>query len=255
MNDETFEQKVFYIKENIKKEEQKLDLPTTDITKIPIGIVLYLIGMFVVSAVAILTFDRLNVQSDTAVALAMLVAYMATTILLCVLLRKELVKETKVFKQSKWKFLGLGIGGWIVGFIVTIALGMIVLAINTALGKDEMSVNQESINDSIKNSAVIMAFSVIVFGPIVEELIFRKIIFAGLYQKNIVLAYAVSSLFFGAMHVFSGGDWVFLITYAGMGVMFAAAYHYSKNIYVPIIMHMIHNGFSFLMSLLYIYFG
>ena len=88
------------------------------------------------------------------------------------------------------------------------------------LGTDT-STNQSAINSILdSNGAFLMIISAVVIGPLVEEIIFRKVIF-GLIPNDI-LAIIVSSTLFGLVHVTSEPNFPLFFTnfiaYAGMGV-------------------------------------
>jgi len=77
--------------------------------------------------------------------------------------------------------------------------------------------------------------------PILEEIIFRKIIFGGLYKKtNFFIAATLSALIFGFIH----GEPEHILIYASMGYVFAFLYVKTKRIIVPIIVHIAMNSIS-----------
>ncbi len=175
-------------------------------------------------------------------AFSMFITYFIWFILLVALFYKELVIAFKHgMKNTKKVFLSAPIL-WIAGILI-------LFIIENIFGIESTDAeNQLGLEHILKNAdifyQILLIISVVLLGPIVEELIFRRTIFAWLAKYSIVLSYIVSSLAFGLLHVVSGGDYLFLILYAAMGVVFGGAYHFSKNIYTPIIVHIIHNTFS-----------
>ncbi|MCG1024031.1 MULTISPECIES: CPBP family intramembrane glutamic endopeptidase [Sutcliffiella] len=86
----------------------------------------------------------------------------------------------------------------------------------------------------------VMIFAVAVAGPILEEIIFRKIIFGAIYKKfNFAIALTVSSLLFAVVHQ----DFKHLLIYFVMGGIFAFLYVKTNRIIVPIIAHVAMNSF------------
>jgi uncharacterized protein len=78
-------------------------------------------------------------------------------------------------------------------------------------------------------------------GPILEEIIFRKIIFGGFYKKmNFFLAALLSALIFGFIHQ----EPAHILIYASMGFVFAFLYVKTKRIITPIIVHMAMNSLT-----------
>jgi membrane protease YdiL (CAAX protease family) len=82
-----------------------------------------------------------------------------------------------------------------------------------------------------------------VIAPILEEIIFRKIIFGALYKRfNFFVAALLSAFVFGIIH----GEPQHILIYAGMGFVFAFLYVKTKRIIVPIIVHMAMNSITVL---------
>ena len=99
----------------------------------------------------------------------------------------------------------------------------------------------------LNNGALLMAFQSVVLAPILEELLFRGLVFRSLRDKSKWLAIFASSFLFGFLHIYSAlfaGDLsqlIYLLSYGGMGFAFSYAYEKRKTICVPILMHMINN--------------
>ncbi|WP_096271775.1 CPBP family intramembrane glutamic endopeptidase [Paucisalibacillus globulus] len=80
-----------------------------------------------------------------------------------------------------------------------------------------------------------------IIAPVLEEVIFRKIIFGSLYKRtNFFVAALLSALIFGIIH----GEPEHILIYASMGFVFAFLYVKTKKILVPIIVHMTLNSIS-----------
>ncbi|MDO5037702.1 MAG: CPBP family intramembrane metalloprotease [Tissierellia bacterium] len=86
-------------------------------------------------------------------------------------------------------------------------------------------------------------FSVIVQAPIFEELIYRRILFALFFPgdrwRDHILSVVFSGLVFGLIHE-PALSWN-LVFYMVPGMVFAAAYRYSKDLRLPIALHMLNN--------------
>ncbi|AIW88311.1 CAAX protease self-immunity family protein [Bacillus mycoides] len=77
-----------------------------------------------------------------------------------------------------------------------------------------------------------------IIGPILEEIVFRKILFGTLYKRfNFFVAAIISSLVFAAIHF----DFTHLLVYTSMGLVFAFLYVQTKRIIVPIAAHVAMN--------------
>lgn len=101
------------------------------------------------------------------------------------------------------------------------------------LGIDPGSENTMEIMDIARSNALFILIPAII-APILEEILFRKIIFGSFYKRmNFFLAALLSALIFGLIHM----DPTHLLMYASMGFVFAFLYVKTKRIIVPIIVH------------------
>ncbi|MBQ1261006.1 MAG: CPBP family intramembrane metalloprotease [Clostridia bacterium] len=95
-----------------------------------------------------------------------------------------------------------------------------------------------TVSELIQNSPMwIIVLVVVVVGPIVEELIFRKLMIDRLGIFSDRLAVIVSSIAFGLFH---GNLYQFFYA-AGLGLVLGYIYTKTRNILYPILMHMIIN--------------
>lgn len=131
--------------------------------------------------------------------------------------------------------------GWgIIGFFFIYFGQIIGSQIEMALGIDYVSENTASIINVTK-IAPIMILASVIFGPILEELVFRRVIFGSIMQaqNNFWVAAFVSAIVFGIIHL----DFSHIILYTITGFIFAYLYYKTKRLITPIIAHMMLNGF------------
>lgn len=92
-------------------------------------------------------------------------------------------------------------------------------------------------------------FSVCIYAPLSEELIFRHS-FKEVFKKKYVYILA-SGFIFGALHVISSintwQDWLHLIPYCSLGIAFSSLYYKTDNIFSTITMHALHNTMTLLL--------
>ncbi|MFX3624047.1 MAG: lysostaphin resistance A-like protein [Ectobacillus sp.] len=87
-----------------------------------------------------------------------------------------------------------------------------------------------------------------ILAPILEEIVFRKILFGTLYKRyNFFLAAIISSLIFAAVHF----DFSHLLIYTAMGITFAFLYVRTKRIIVPIAAHVAMNTIVILINIVF----
>lgn len=125
----------------------------------------------------------------------------------------------------KWSFIG-----------IFMALGAQYIAALIEMNLFGIEMGSENTEILVDVTKVIPLFIIVtsIIGPILEEIIFRKIIFGSLYNRfNFWIAAFISSLIFAAVHM----DFEHLLIYSAMGFTFAFLYVKTKRIIVPIIAH------------------
>lgn len=91
-------------------------------------------------------------------------------------------------------------------------------------------------------------FIVAIIGPVLEEIVFRMIIFGALFKKwNFWIAALLSSLIFSIVHF----DFEHVLIYTAVGFTFAYLYVKTKRILVPIIAHATLNSAAVLINIIY----
>ena len=133
-------------------------------------------------------------------------------------------------------------------YVLSLAVNSVVLAITQGVDNPNdaaiMEIAVES-GGAIKAAAIFMA-------PIIEEVLFRGIIFGGIRSANRVLAYVMSVLMFSVFHVwqyvYASGDltlFIYVLQYVPVSIVLAWAYERSGSLWVPIGFHMMINSLSF----------
>ncbi|MDL4841955.1 CPBP family intramembrane glutamic endopeptidase [Aquibacillus rhizosphaerae] len=163
-----------------------------------------------------------------------IISFVGALIIILYLLRQDM-KKTPLRDSSTVS----GIIGWsILGVFLAIAAQIVSTLIETfVLGIEPGSENTQNIMN-IARAAPIFIVIVSIIAPILEEIIFRKIIFGTIYERtNFILAALSSALIFAFVH----NDITHLLTYTAMGFVFAFLYVQTKRIIVPILAHMAMN--------------
>ncbi|MGM9966612.1 MAG: lysostaphin resistance A-like protein [Rummeliibacillus sp.] len=144
----------------------------------------------------------------------------------------------KIYKGNKAS-LPISILWGIIGFFMVMIGQSIGAIIESNLGIKQGSENTASLL-SITDVAPIIIIAIVFFGPVLEEFVFRRVIFGSLVQTtNFFVAALVSSIVFAIIHL----DFPHIIIYAISGFIFAFLYHKTKRIITSIIAHMMLNGF------------
>lgn len=152
------------------------------------------------------------------------------------------------FKKEPKRYFGYIVTGFLLLYAASFAANIIM----TLLGVTETSQNEMAIQRLFNPSFISLAslfLLLVIFTPIVEEVVFRKALYGLSYNalgdKGAIL---ISGLVFAFLHVASFGDFIQIIPYAFMGLTFSYVYFYSgRNIYVVIAIHMINNLIPYLL--------
>ncbi|QOY37815.1 lysostaphin resistance A-like protein [Anaerobacillus isosaccharinicus] len=147
-------------------------------------------------------------------------------------------------RSSKSEAIVWSIAGIFMAFMAQYFAVLIEISV---FGIEPGSENTEMIVELAKATpALILVVAVI--GPILEEIIFRMIIFGSLYKRfNFWIAAIISSVIFAAVHM----DFEHILVYTFMGVVFAFLYVKTKRIIVPIIAHVALNSFVMLVQVIF----
>ena len=145
------------------------------------------------------------------------------------------------------------LGGTLFGFIVYWLLNMLVGMLVQLVYPDFFNVNDASLNTLVQENAALMTLGTVLLVPISEEVLFRGLIFGGLYNRKPILAYAVSTFAFAGLHVI---NYIGLyapvhlllcfLQYIPAGVCLALAYAKADNIWAAILIHITVNQIGML---------
>ena len=164
-------------------------------------------------------------------------------------LKKFLLDNIKEYLQDlKENTLWASIIGFPLTFGLSIVSSYIVASLLLLTGQEVAeSNNQQAVQQLIQQAPVFMAINAVIIAPILEETLYRGLLFRTFYNRSRYFAYFFSAFLFGFSHIISGlleGDWtqmIQIIPYVVMGLLVSFAYEKKGNICVPIIIHMLNN--------------
>ena len=168
--------------------------------------------------------------------------------------RMSLIIDWKNFKSNKAYNMGLILKGFLFIYIAAfLSQTLLNLLGVTSTSQNEMMI--QSLFEKNLFDISVLFILLVVLTPVIEELIFRKVIYNFVESKTShILAILSSGLIFGLMHVIQYGDFLQSIPYVMMGLVFGYIYHNSrKNIFVVIGVHNINNFISWLLSVFAVY--
>ncbi len=141
--------------------------------------------------------------------------------------------------------LGSAALGMLAYWAMNLAMGMLILGINPEFA----NVNDAAITDMVQADMLFSILGTVVLVPPCEELLFRGVVFGGLYNRRPVMAYVISMLCFSAVHVvgYIGlFSWDILalcfLQYLPAGFCLAWSYARSGSILTPILIHTLVNA-------------
>ncbi|OFS61848.1 MULTISPECIES: CPBP family intramembrane glutamic endopeptidase [Nosocomiicoccus] len=172
--------------------------------------------------------------------------------LIVILVLGNIHKDKNIF-ESGVKTPPLQTVAWIFGgLILAYGVQIITAQINIhLLGNPLESENTKHIMEMISNMPY-MIFFVAVIGPIIEEYVFRRAIFAEIYERlpmNKIAAFLIAGLISGFVFAIAHFDFTHILIYVGMSYVFSFVYVMTNRLLVPIVVHMLMNGCVVLLQL------
>ncbi len=168
--------------------------------------------------------------------------------ILFIVYRKTLIKDFKNYFKDFLNNFEQSFKYYLVGLIIMIISNLIIVVfINNKIAS-----NEESVRSLIDILPLYMIFSVSIFAPLTEELIFRK----GIREifNNKYLYIIISGIFFASMHVTSEdlgiNTLLYLIPYSSLGITFAYTYYKTNNIFSTIMLHSFHNTMAIIIYII-----
>ena len=195
-------------------------------------------------------------NNPAAVSIFQYVAYIPFLIVMLFLLKNDFKEDFKEVKKN-WKNIVLYVG---CGFILMYMLTIVVSMVYQSLGIFEESANEQLINEILLSKyALPMIVSVVLLAPIVEEIVFRKLLF-GFCEHTLklkpVFAVLISALIFAFIHVSDLENIKFIFQYLPLSLVICSVYHFSKNnIYAAILIHMANNTVAVIVTYLAAMYG
>lgn len=146
--------------------------------------------------------------------------------------------------------LGSSLYATLLGYFIYLALLYAVsLIISIIIVQQSPNPNNEAVQGLLRQNSRAMMISSLLLAPIVEETLFRGVVFAPLLKVNRFAAYALSFLVFAFYHVWQymlAGPtpqfFIYLLQYLPGAVVLCWAYEKSGTIWSPILLHALINA-------------
>lgn len=207
------------------------------------GIGVFLLYFFV-SQLQGLPFWILNIDTttipDALKAIYVCAFQILLTISIMYIYRKDIKNNLGDLKKNHQTYFKKYLKYWF------LALGLMMVANSIILMLEPNSIagNEEAVREMFNNMPIYTFISAVIIAPFLEELVFRKS-FRDMFSNNTIFI-IFSGFTFGAFHVIGSFetlfDLIYIIPYSIPGFVFAYTLAKSKNIFVPIGLHFLHNG-------------
>lgn len=208
----------------------------------------YMVGMTALSYV----LERFAAISSTSV-LGLIINAVASVLLLGYIVMKkraELAAAWRTARQAPGKNSWFVVKYFLFAYLATMPVALLLAALQVT------NQNQTALVGLFGGALWYAVFMAVVFGPIVEEVVFRGVIFARLLQKSRVLAYAASMLLFALVHVapymLTGGikNGLAILSYLPLAFFLCRAYEQKKSLYASIGVHLLQNSLATILLVL-----
>ncbi|MBI0581082.1 CPBP family intramembrane metalloprotease [Neobacillus cucumis] len=178
-------------------------------------------------------FKLSGINGRLAVPVWLVISFSLALIITLIILRKEMRNN----RNERGTSLGLSIIWAFFGVFLALFAQAIAANIERLIGVEMGSENTKDIIHIIEEFPLAILVSSI-FGPILEEIVFRKILFGTLHKRfNFFISAIISSVIFALAHM----ELEHILLYSAMGFTFAFLYVKTKHILVPIFAHVTMN--------------
>ena len=204
----------------------------------------YMVGMTALSYV----LERFAAISSTSV-LGLIINAVASVLLLGYIVMKkraELAAAWRTARQAPGKNSWFVIKYFLFAYLATMPVALLLAALQVT------NQNQTALVGLFGGAMWYAVFMAVVFGPIVEEVVFRGAIFARLLQKSRVLAYAASMILFALVHVapYMLKNGLAIISYLPLAFFLCRAYEQKKSLYASMGVHLLQNSLATILLVL-----
>ena len=193
--------------------------------------------------IVLLLGDRLSVTRLNAVLFTINFALEA------LIFRRFLMASLDVFLHDPKGSLLAALQGFGLHWLGGLVLSYVILAVDP----DFANVNDANISAMVSEDFGLMALCTVVLAPIAEELLYRGILFGGLYNRSPLAAFCLSTAVFSLIHI-AGYVGLFpprtlllcFLQYLPAGLALAWSWTRSGTILSPILMHIAINAIGIL---------
>lgn len=207
--------------------------------------VIFFISFFVFNNVVSLIFNLIGFKLSSLPSIPRQIISILITLIMPITMfivyRKDLIKDFKKIKDNYRSYIEITVLAYTIG-IILMAVSNLVIQLGFSQG---IAANEQGVRDLLNKLPIYMTVSACLIGPFEEEMIFRKIFRDVISDKTLFII--ISGLVFGLLHVVGVDstliEMLYFIPYGILGGTFAYIYAKTDNVWIPILVHIIHNTF------------
>lgn len=177
------------------------------------------------------------------------ISFAINFICITAIFHRYLIDAAKQILLAPWQFLRCCGQGLLLYWLGSFLINLLIVALDPEFS----NVNDNSIAQMTNQNYILMSVGTVLLVPVVEETLYRGVVFGQLYRKNPLVGYIVSTAIFSALHVVSYiglYDPIRLILcfvqYWPAGICLAWSYVQSDTIWAPILIHITINQIGML---------
>ena len=184
--------------------------------------------------------------------------YLLLMFVIVIMMIPDIYREGKGFKDNPKTLLLIPLGILLIFIFDNLLMENFVEPyLFKAVGITPEDANTERVFEMIRSNPVFMVLMTCFIAPIMEEILYRYTAFGLISKKNIIVAHIITAVRFGLQHVIEagvyGGDvtqFINIGSYIVYSLIMTNLYSKTKNLCIPIVIHILINSFGVMFMLL-----
>lgn len=216
---------------------------------------LYLVGFSLLLS-QLLPLFGFDLSSETGEGIFQIASFVLDFILIALVMRKFLWRSLAPLRQNGKRLLTTALFGLFAYYVLTYLMAVLIYNISLSLALTPENRNNDAVTSLLSRYPFAMVICVIFLAPATEECLVRGMIFAPLCRRSPWLAYLVTVVLFGALHVlpFIGQQEPILLLlsflqYLPASLVLGWAYQRTRSILSSLALHSLINAISVVVTL------
>lgn len=180
-----------------------------------------------------------------------IIAFILNFVVILLIFHRFLWNNLKNVFKNLWDTICWTLAGFGLFFLGNLLVSLLIVNVQP----NYINANDTAVGQMVRQNFSLMALCTVILVPIVEETLYRGLVFGFLYRKNHILGFVVSTAFFAAVHVVGYVGQVAPVTialsflqYVPAGLCLAWTYVKTDSIWSCVVIHLLNNQLSILLS-------